>query len=149
MAALSSEGAMTTPLFTFQHSMVPRLASSKKKTDAASSPKSVIPDMHLPSPGSSSSNSKCLPHGLDQSYSTSDGEFSELDYVLDSIGNSQELDKVLYFLRVVGKSRRCFASAFRMWPLLVENPSFRRTRARVYCCVLTKAMARVYFFFPE
>lgn len=114
MAALSSDGAMTTSLFTFQHSMVPRLASSKKKTDAASSPKSVIPDMHLPSPGSSSSNSKCQPRGLDRSYSTSDGEFSELDYALDSIGTSQELDKVLFFLRIVGKSCRCFASAFPM-----------------------------------
>lgn len=87
---------MATPRFAFQHSMIPR--PRKKGADAESSPKSVIADMRFISPGSSSSSSKCQYRGgLERSYSTSDGEFSDPDSVLDSTGTSRELGKVWRF----------------------------------------------------
>lgn len=115
MAALFSapphEDALSTPRFAFQHSMIPRPASSKKIADAESSPKSVITDMRFMSPGSSSSSSKCQSRGLERSYSTSDGEFSDPD----SVGTSRELGKVLCFFRVPGTNRKGFST---VWPCL-------------------------------
>lgn len=124
MAAIFSaplEGAMTTPRFAIQNSMIPRPASSSKKM--AESPKSVITDMRFISPGSSSSSSKCQPRGLDRSYSTSDGEFSDPDSVMDSTGTSRELGKVLCFFRVAARSRRGFSIEY--WrSLLLDKSSF-------------------------
>lgn len=95
--ATPPESATTTPRFAFQQSMILRPASSSKRM--AESPKSVITDIRFVSPGSSSSGSKCQPRGLDRSYSTSDGEFSDPDSVLDSTDTSRELGKVLCSLK--------------------------------------------------
>ncbi|KAG0615355.1 hypothetical protein M758_5G034500 [Ceratodon purpureus] len=109
MTALSAppDGALSTSRgFGFRHSMIPRPASSvKRDAEAESSPKSVIADIRFISPGSSSSSSierRSLPDAshvksqprYGRGYSTSDGELSDPDSVLDSTGTSRELGKV-------------------------------------------------------